>query len=164
MLNAASGADTPAELSKSPTESQLCSIYSSRLTNKFLRDVSQKAPQDKVLSQRCRRVWAGFAEAECWNAEYEQCTSQGVNSQHIPGSQELIRGYWTKKTLKTVQRQIYQHLLSALSSSTSGVTDLGSEYWELSGALAEVGKVLTFKQKAGLILSSELLTFTLNKW
>lgn len=65
VLNAASGADTPAELSKSPTESQLCSIYSSRLTNKFLRDVSQKAPQDKVLSQRCRRVWAGFAEAEC---------------------------------------------------------------------------------------------------
>lgn len=166
MLSAALGGDTPAE--QAPDSEQepnrtttLQQINSSRieLIKKFLRDVSQQTSQDTVLSQKCRRSGLGFQRMNMSNIH-----PLGVNSLGPKSWYGDIGHRSTGKTLKTVLRQIYQHFLSALSGSTSGVTDFGSECWELSGALAEVGKVLTFKQKAGLIPSSELLTFTLNKW
>lgn len=164
VLKAAPGAETPQQnrflWEQEPNRTRmlntliniiiiLSSVYSSRqlqLINQFLRDVSQQTPQDPALLQRCRS--SGLAFQRCWSDERGQYSPQGVNSNTYLGPKSWtgdIRHRSTGKTLKSVSRQIYQHFLSALSGSTSGVTDFGSEYWELSGARAQVGKVLTFK-------------------
>lgn len=105
-----------------------------QLINKFLGAVSQQTCQDTALT-KMQQVWAGFPKAECWSAEYEHYTPQGVNSQHTPGSQELIRGYQTQKHWENIKNCLKTNL-SALPESSFRQHFRSYRFWKwILGAL-----------------------------